>query len=274
MPELPEVETIRNLLRRGGAGALPILNRFVVGCSVLWAKTVAEPSLDEFHTRIAGQVIKEIDRRGKYLILNMDKDHLLVHLRMSGDLYCKPSSEALSPHARLILDLDDTSRLIFEDARKFGRVWLVKELEGVLGKLGFEPLSAEFTDRIFYEGLISFSRQIKPLLSDQTFIAGLGNIYIDESLHLAKLHPLTLSNQLSSKQAEKLWRSIRIVLEEGIKRNGASIDWVYKGGDFQNYFRVYRRTGLACLECSTPIERIIVGQRSTHFCPNCQKLLV
>ncbi len=115
------------------------------------------------------------------------------------------------------------------------------------------------------------STQIKKLLLDQKFLAGIGNIYADEALHLARLHPLTLSKQIEINSAETLLRSIRSVLQEGIRRHGASIDWVYKGGDFQNYFRVYKRTGLPCGRCGTLIERILVGQRSTHFCPNCQK---
>jgi formamidopyrimidine-DNA glycosylase len=113
-------------------------------------------------------------------------------------------------------------------------------------------------------------RQLKPLLLDQGFLAGLGNIYTDEALFLAKLHPLTLSNAISKKKADGLWLAIREVLEEGIRRNGASIDWVYRGGDFQNHFRVYGRTGEPCPICKTPVERITVGQRGTHFCPHCQ----
>jgi formamidopyrimidine-DNA glycosylase len=108
---------------------------------------------------------------------------------------------------------------------------------------------------------------------DQTFLAGLGNIYTDEALNLARLHPLAISHSLKFEQAEQLWSAIRQVLEEGIRRNGASIDWVYRGGDFQNYFRVYQRTSMPCPACGTPVQRMLVGQRGTHFCPNCQILL-
>jgi formamidopyrimidine-DNA glycosylase len=120
--------------------------------------------------------------------------------------------------------------------------------------------------------LQSKHRQIKPLLLDQTFLSGLGNIYADESLNLAKLHPLTTSDSITVQQTEALHEAIRKVLKEGIRRNGASFDWVYRGGEFQNYFRVYDRAGKLCPACGTIIERIIVGQRSTHFCPNCQIL--
>jgi formamidopyrimidine-DNA glycosylase len=115
-------------------------------------------------------------------------------------------------------------------------------------------------------------RQIKPLLLDQSFIAGMGNIYTDEALFLSRIHPLTRADQITSAQAEQLLENIRLVLKEGIIRNGASIDWVYRGGEFQNYFRVYQRTGQPCPVCGSPIERIVVGQRGTHFCPVCQEI--
>jgi formamidopyrimidine-DNA glycosylase len=115
-------------------------------------------------------------------------------------------------------------------------------------------------------------RQIKPLLLDQSFLAGLGNIYADESLNLARIHPLQRADRLTKAEARRLLASIRSVLAEGIRRNGASIDWVYRGGDFQNHFRVYQRTGQPCPRCGTPVERIVVGQRGTHFCPHCQTL--
>jgi formamidopyrimidine-DNA glycosylase len=160
--------------------------------------------------------------------------------------------------------------LAFNNPRKFGRVWLLDDPGKVLGDLGPEPLDENFTAECFYQHLSRYKRQIKPLLIDQKFIAGLGNIYTDEALNLAKIHPLMLSNQLSFKQAELLLNSIRGVLKEGIRQNGASIDWVYQGGEFQNHFRVYQREGEPCPECKTPITRIVVGQRGTHLCTNCQ----
>lgn len=170
----------------------------------------------------------------------------------------------------MILFLDGHLRLAFNDARKFGRVWLTNDSCLVLNNLGPEPLSPELTPRLFYQMLASRRRQLKPLLLDQTFLAGLGNIYTDEALHLAGLHPLVLANKLSPRHAEKLLEAIRSVLQEGIKRNGASIDWVYRGGEFQNHFRVYQRTGEACPCCGSAVERITIGQRGTHFCPSCQ----
>ena len=140
----------------------------------------------------------------------------------------------------------------------------------MVGNLGPEPLDEGLTADDFFTHLHTTRRQLKPLLLDQTFLAGLGNIYTDEALNLAKLHPLTPANSLTQDQAERLLEGIRTVLGDGIARNGASIDWVYRGGEFQNYFRVYQRTGEPCPECGTPIERITVGQRGTHFCPQCQ----
>jgi formamidopyrimidine-DNA glycosylase len=189
---------------------------------------------------------------------------------MSGDLVVENSSDPIATHHRMVLDLDGGVRLAFNDARKFGRVWLLKDPNNMLSSLGPEPLSAKFSARELFQQLNSRRRQLKPLLMDQNFIAGLGNIYTDEALHRAGLHPKVISNNLTFKQAKLLYGSIREVLNEGIRRNGASIDWVYRGGDFQNHFRVYQQTGEPCPRCGTPIERIMVGQRGTHFCPQCQ----
>jgi formamidopyrimidine-DNA glycosylase len=272
MPELPEVETIAKALREGGRDGSAILGRRIHRAHLLWEGTLETPSPDEFKSRIAGQKIRNVGRRGKYLLLDLSRDTMLIHLRMSGDLLVETKHHSPAPHHRMMLDLEGGLRLSFHDPRKFGRVWLTAEPKAVLGKLGPEPLDANFTAHNLYKLLQARHRQIKPLLLDQNFIAGLGNIYTDEALHLARIHPLTLVDGLDLARVEKLLASIRQVLREGISRNGASIDWVYRGGDFQNHFRVYQRTGEPCHHCQTPIERIVVGQRSTHFCPGCQPL--
>jgi formamidopyrimidine-DNA glycosylase len=164
------------------------------------------------------------------------------------------------------------TKLVFNDTRKFGRIWLVRDPQEVVQGLGPEPLSNDFTADDLYERLHLRHRQLKPLLLDQSFLAGLGNIYTDEALHRARLHPLTLSDSLNREQAQHLWEAIREVLQEGIRRNGSSIDWVYRGGEYQNYFRVYGQAGKPCPVCGTAIERLVVGQRSTHICPNCQRM--
>jgi formamidopyrimidine-DNA glycosylase len=190
---------------------------------------------------------------------------------MSGDLRVEDTSgSAPLKHDRLILNLDNGQRLAFNDTRKFGRAWLLADPQEILGDLGPEPFDPSLDANSFHEMLQARNRQLKPLLMDQRFLAGLGNIYTDEALHLAKIHPLRLSGSLSLAEAQNLLEAIHSVLTEGIRRNGASIDWVYRGGDFQNHFRVYGRTGKACPVCGKPIERLVVGQRSTHICPNCQ----
>ena len=273
MPELPEVETIARILRLGGREQPALVGRRILGANLLWERTLAEPSSAEFVPRLTGQVIKDIGRRGKFLYFRLTRDWLLYHLRMSGDLLVRPARTPRETHDRLVLELDDDIQLVFNDARKFGRVWLVDEVDRVVGSLGPEPLDEGLTAESLFSRLHATHRQIKPLLLDQTFLAGLGNIYVDEALNLAKLHPLTPANRLTMEQAGRLLESIRTILRDGIARNGASIDWVYRGGDFQNYFRVYQRTGEPCPECGTPIARIVVGQRGTHFCPQCQPFL-
>lgn len=270
MPELPEVETIRNKLRRGADGAPSLIGMELRGASLLWERTLDTPSPVEFLARLPGQRIEEIGRRGKYFIFRLSRDHLLIHLRMSGDLLVEKQVDPLEKTCRLALFLEDNWRLSFIDTRKFGRVWLVVDPDEVVGNLGPEPLDPDFRPADLFEGLQGRRRQLKPLLLDQHFLAGMGNIYTDEALHLSKLHPRTISNQVTREQAERLWRSIRQALGEGIQHNGASIDWVYRGGDHQNYFRVYGREGEPCYGCGGEVVRTVVGQRGTYFCPVCQ----
>jgi formamidopyrimidine-DNA glycosylase len=277
MPELPEVETIGRILREGTSDMPSLIGKSILGADVLWRRSVVTHTAEDFDIAIRDQVIKEIGRRGKYLCLGLSRDVLLLHLRMSGDVWLESPEKLILTHYRVVINLKDPMdgglfRFVFNDPRKFGRIWLTSDPETILSGLGPEPLSEAFTPDGFYQSLHKRHRQIKPLLMDQTFLAGLGNIYTDESLHQARLHPLTLSDQITVGQAESLYDSIRMILKEGIQRNGASIDWVYRGGGFQNHFRVYQRTGELCYNCGTPVERIIVGQRSSHFCPYCQTL--
>jgi len=272
MPELPEVETIRRLLRNGGLNSPSLINMKIIGAEVLWDRTVVEPAASIFIDKVINQTIKDVDRRGKFLILVLADYNLLIHLRMSGDILIESLDEPLGKHHRVVLILDEGIKLAFVDPRKFGRVWLLTETSRVIGALGPEPLSDEFTRGSFFQRLNNHHRQIKPLLLDQNFLAGMGNIYTDEALHCAKIHPLLKSDQITRKQSDRLWECIRSILLEGIKNNGASIDWVYRGGDYQNYFRVYQRRGEPCQVCGVDIERIVVGQRGTHFCPECQPL--
>lgn len=266
MPELPEVETIARKLKPA------LVGRTILSADLRWSRALAAPSPKKFREQIRGQKILEVNRRAKYFILHLSSFTLLIHLRMSGDLHIKANANQPEKHDRLIIKLSNGTSLTFNDTRKFGRVWLVADPAEILNKLGPEPLSKEFMPQWLYAALHKRHRQLKPLLLDQSFLAGLGNIYTDEALNIAKLHPLRESSLVTARQAERLHEAIRNVLKEGIRRNGASIDWVYRGGEFQNYFRVYDREGKPCKNCGATIKRITVGQRGTHFCPNCQRL--
>lgn len=266
MPELPEVETIARKLKPD------LVGQTILSAELRWERSLALPSAMQFKKQIKGQQITDVGRRAKYLVIRLSDFHLLIHLRMSGDLFIRDSTIRAEKHDRLILKLSNAGSLVFNDTRKFGRVWLTAAPQEVLGKLGPEPLSLDFTAQWLHAALHGKHRQLKPLLLDQGFLAGLGNIYTDEALHIAKLHPLTASSSITVKQAALLHEAIHRVLNEGIRRNGASFDWVYRGGEFQNYFRVYGREDQECPVCNTKIKRITVGQRSTHYCPKCQKL--
>ena len=269
MPELPEVETIARTLREG-KGAPSLVGLTIERVTVHWPRHIAVPDANTFQTNIAGRTIQSIDRRGKYLVLSLDRDWLLIHLKMTGDLMMSLAGQEPGPYDHTVFHFTSGWELRFSDARKFGRVYLVNDVLQITAKLGPEPLEGELTLEVFSDRLTSRKRLLKPLLMDQTFLAGVGNIYADEALHLSGIHPLRRSNQLSSGEIERLWNSIRQALSDGIRHNGASLDWVYRGGDFQNHFRVYQRAGESCLECGNEIERIVVGQRGTHYCPTCQ----
>ena len=264
MPELPEVETFAHQLKT------KLIRKTILSADLRWNRTLATPSPKKFKEQIQGQKIVDVGRRAKYLIIQLKDYDLIIHLRMSGDLLIRDSTIRPAKHDRLIIKLSGGQTLAFNDTRKFGRVWLTANPVEVLGKLGPEPLSKEFTPQWLHEALQSKHRQLKPLLLDQTFIAGLGNIYTDEALNIAKLHPAAGSDSVNRKQAQALHEAIRTVLRHGIKRNGASIDWAYRGGQFQNYFRVYDQEGKPCPRCGTTIQKMIIGQRGTHFCPKCQ----
>jgi len=269
MPELPEVETIRRILTTGTEEAPSIIGQCVRTTELLWERTLAYPSPEEFARELPGQQVLGLGRRGKFLIIKFSQDSLVFHLRMSGDLGMSLVSEP-ARHDRLRVIFESGWVLSFNDTRKFGRAWLVKDPEELLEGLGPEPTSVELNGGGFGRRLGQKNRQIKPLLMDQHFLSGLGNIYTDEALFRAGIHPARLSWSLSEGEAERLLEAIRETLKDGIRHNGSSIDWVYRGGNFQNYFRVYQQTGNACPVCGQTIQKIVLGQRGTHFCEHCQ----
>ncbi len=273
MPELPEVETVARELREGSTTRGPsVLGRVIAGVTVRWPRQIAAPSPREIDDRLRGQQVLAVGRRGKVIVFRLTRDVLLVHLRMSGDLTVTSGVTPTDKHAHTVFHFEDGSELRFSDTRKFGKVWVVAQVEDVLGGLGPEPLDDAFTPAVLAERLKMRQRALKPLLLDQAFLAGVGNIYADEALHLAGLHPLRRSDTLSPREVRGLWKALRQALNDGLRHNGASIDWQYRGGGYQEVLRAYGRSGRECQRpgCAGRIRRIVVGQRSTHFCPVCQ----
>jgi len=276
MPELPEVETIIRRLRDGTSDQPSVIDQEIQSVQVTWARIIAAPDPETFQHALIGKRIMDAHRRGKFLHFPLDEGHLIGHLRMSGDMRMEDRLDAqmsplpLNPYDRVVMNFRSPHRMVFSNIRKFGRMWYLADPSLIFGGLGPEPLAPDFSSAILYEKLGRHTRHIKPLLMDQSFIAGLGNIYTDEALFRAKVHPLRKSDSLSSAEAKQLHHAIQTVLKEGIRRFGASLDWFYRGGEFQNDFNVYGQTGQPCPQCGSPIEKIIVGQRGTHYCPHCQ----
>jgi formamidopyrimidine-DNA glycosylase len=271
MPELPEVETIVAELRPRLTG------RRILASDVLWQRTLATPDHRSFTERLQDRQITGLGRRGKYLLFGLDSgDVLIIHLRMTGRLEIVPGDSPLraGPHARAWFDLSGGECLVFTDARKFGRIWLARDPGEVLGALGPEPLGWEF-DAARLSGRIRRRRvAVKALLLDQAVVAGIGNIYADEALFLAGIHPLRRGTSLSDDEIERLHGAIRQVLTEAIGQHGTTLrDYrppYSPEGAYRNSLRVYQQTDQPCPRCGTPIQRIRVTQRSTHFCPRCQ----
>lgn len=270
MPELPEVETIVRDLREGQDGIPALVGHTIQSFETRWPRHIVEPDLATFRSQIEGRAVTAVRRRGKYIVIELGGLSLLIHLRMSGDLSMLPAGEPLRDYDHTVFELSQGWQLRFNDARKFGRIHLTENPGSVLDKLGPEPLSDLFQAEDLGEILGSHKRQLKPLLLDQTVLAGVGNIYADEALHRAGIHPLRRSDTLTAWEVQRLWKSLRAALQHGIRANGASIDWVYRGGSFQDQLRVYGRAGEPCTTCGQEITRIIVGQRGTHLCLSCQ----
>lgn len=272
MPELPEIETIARILHAQVTG------KTIERARVLWPRVIATPSVDQFEREIAGRRILGVMRRGKFLWLRLDPPgHLLVHLRMTGRmLTCGPPDPMAGddPYNHVVLELDSGAPLRFRDVRRFGRMYLVADEAQVLGGLGLEPLSPEFTAEQLGVILSSRRRQLKPLLLDQRVIAGLGNIYVDESLWEARIHPLRRASCLGADEVARLHAAIGTVLGRAIVNMGTTLrDYrTPEGREGSNgeFLAVYGRKGLPCGRCGQPIVRIVVGQRGTHLCPTCQ----
>jgi formamidopyrimidine-DNA glycosylase len=267
MPELPEVETIKNEL-------LPcVVGRTIKGVSLLWERMLRQPLPAEFHASISGQKITGLSRRGKYLIFQLGGDGCLIaHLKMSGSLLIGRDSPP--EYTRAIIHLDDGSNIFFRDPRKFGTLQLVKDSDIVLCKLGPEPLSSGFTPETLYDSLKKRRAPIKAVLLEQGFIAGIGNMYADEALFVAGIHPLRPASSLFRTEVKRLHSAIRGVLLEAIGNKGASVSTYFRPngakGTAHSHFRVAHRGGKPCPACGTPINRITIRNRGSYFCPKCQ----
>ncbi len=290
MPELPEVETYVREIQPTLRG------RAVTGAQIHWPRTIAAPSAEDFRREVVGERFADFGRRGKYMLLGLESGRtLIVHLRMTGELRIHPAQDDVTggdvaggkahlperdKHTHVILTLDDASELRYRDVRKFGRMWLVDEAASALPKLGPEPLSAGFTAAAFGEALGRRKAAVKALLLDQSLVAGVGNIYADEALFRARLHPLRPGSSLTPAEVVALREAVCHVLRRGIELRGSSLGNSTLNyappngvaGGYQMEHQVFRRTGEPCPRCGTPIERITVAQRSTHFCPACQPL--
>ena len=270
MPELPEVETVARGL------ATQLVGRTIESTTVRWPRTIAVPCVRDFEARIIGRTVVSVGRRGKYVVVQLDQCYLLIHLKMSGRLMVLPQEEPLDKHTHTVFDLDDGRQLRFRDVRKFGRVYLIEDPAQVTSSLGPEPLAHDFTLDDFQRLLSRRSGRLKPLLLNQQFLAGLGNIYADESLFVAGLHPLRKADSLAPEDQARLYAAIRSVLQRAVDRRGTTlddggyVDAAGEAGEYQSDISVYGRTGEPCSVCTGPIERIVVGGRSTHYCPHCQ----
>src|SRR6476646_5998126 len=274
MPELPEVETTARGLRPRLVGRL-----VSAAVEMDWPNMLPLNEPAELAAALPGRLVEAVERRGKYLLLRLGGGGAVVlHRKMSGNLLLRPAGTPPERHTHLVLRFDDGSELHFVDPRKFGRIYFFDqddELASFLdARLGPEPLG-ELTNRQLGERLLARRRRLKSLLLDQSFLAGLGNLYADEALWLARLHPERPSDSLTRAEVARLNQAIREVLEGAIQRRGTSfsdyVDAAGEPGQNQDYLLAYGRAGQPCQRCGTPIERRLIAQRGTWFCPRCQR---
>ena len=272
MPELPEVETFRADLQ----AVLP--GRVFTGARSDWPRQLPMNSPDELDCGVRGRRVVGVGRHCKILILELSDGVLLFHFKMSGRLVIAPSGEETDPYAHVVLGLDNGDELRFRDPRKFGRVWLLDDPAPVLGALGPYALAPDLTERAFADRIRHRRGRLKPLLLNQSFVAGIGNIYADEALWEARLHPLAEAQDLSARRVAALYAAVRSVLDTGVKARGATIttggyrDLGGAEGSMAAQLHVFRRTGESCHRCGAIVTRIVVGTRGTHFCPRCQRI--
>ncbi|MBO0461969.1 MULTISPECIES: DNA-formamidopyrimidine glycosylase [Enterococcus] len=276
MPELPEVETVRKGLEK------LVKNKKIKNVQVLWPRIIEQPEVPIFEATLVGETIEAIGRRGKFLIFHLSHYDMISHLRMEGKYQYVENDEPIDKHTHVIFSFEDGSQLRYHDVRKFGRMTIVEKgasntYKGIL-KLGPEPLPDLFLLKDFTLGLQKSHKAIKPLLLDQKLVTGLGNIYVDEALWEAKIHPEQPADSLRPKEIKLLRQAIIDVLSRAVEAGGTTIrsylNALGESGSFQVALHVYGQTGELCVRCQTPIVKTKVAQRGTHYCPTCQKLRI
>lgn len=274
MPELPEVETVVRTLR-----AL-VVGKTIERVSVLLPRIIRFPDdVEAFKAVLTGQAIHSIERRAKFIKFILDRDILISHLRMEGRYGLYDAADPLEKHTHVVFHFTDGSELRYRDVRQFGTMDVLprgeEEKTGPLAKLGPEPLDETFTAPLLRSMLKGRKTKIKPLLLNQEFLVGLGNIYVDEALYRAAIHPEQSASTLKPKQVESLYKSIVETLTEAVNQGGSSIKSYVNGqgemGMFQQSLDVYGKKDEPCNKCGTPIIRMVVAGRGTHICPKCQK---
>ena len=271
MPELPEVETVKNQL------APKITGRTITNVSLLWEKMVKGQDPAEFLRLVKGHKILELGRHGKYLIVHLSSGNkLIIHLKMTGSLLLGKNTDSEPPqYSRAIIHLDDGQNVYFRDPRKFGVMKIVTDTKEIDAKLGPEPLAKDFTLKYFSEGLAKRTAPVKAFILEQKFIAGIGNMYADEALFAAGIDPRRPANSLKKAEVKRLYDAIREVITAGIKYGGASVVTYFHPdgtvGTAHQHFNVAHNQKKICAVCGGPVERIVVRGRGTYYCPRCQK---
>lgn len=274
MPELPEVETIRRTL-------LPLVaGKTIEEVRVFWPNIVRHPQDPAaFAARLAGQTVRGIDRRGKFLKFLLDRDMLISHLRMEGRYTVARSDEPLEPHTHVVFRFTDGSELRYRDVRKFGTMHVYAKEEAdrrpPLDQLGPEPLSPAFSPAVLAEKAAKTKRTVKALLLDQTVVAGFGNIYVDEALFRAGILPGRPAASLTDEELARLHEEMVATIGEAVMKGGSTVRTYVntqgEAGTFQHRLFVYGRKGEPCKRCGAPIEKTVVAGRGTHYCPRCQR---
>ncbi len=274
MPEMPEVEIIRRYLDKMAAG------KTIMDLDIRLPRMIKWPDTEGFRALVTGRTIKAMNRRGKYLLLELDNgSEVVFHLRMTGRLVYEPTGKTSDSHARVIFHLQGGASLVYGDTRTLGTIHGIRPEERAmlkgLAEMGPEPLSAEFTPAYLYETASKRKVAIKSFLLNQKYIGGIGNIYADEALFLAGIHPLRPAQSLSREECGRLWESVNKVIAAGIEDGGTTFRDYQNGeggqGSHQEHLYIYGRKGEPCRSCGSSVERITVGGRGTHFCPKCQE---